>query len=267
MIKDITLGQYFPGNSVIHNMDPRMKLILTVVYIALLFTVKNFLGFAVMLVLLAVVIYLSSIPLKIVVKSVKPLLFIIVFTAIFNIFYGDGAPIFENVSFLSWLTWGGIKSAVFMAVRIILLIAGTSLLTYTTSPIMLTDAIERLILPLRYLKVPVHEFAMMMTIAMRFIPTLLDETEKIINAQKARGADFETGNIVRRAKALIPIMIPLIVSAFRRAEELADAMECRCYNGSAGRTRYKEYSFCLRDYMALVVFIFIFVLVILLNMI
>lgn len=267
MIKDITLGQYFPGNSVVHKMDPRMKLILTVVYIALLFTVKNFYGFAVMLALLGVVIYSSSIPLKIVAKSVKPLLFIILFTALFNIFYGDGAPVFENVAFLSWLTWGGIESAVFMAVRIILLIAGTSLLTYTTSPIMLTDAIERLILPLRYIKVPVHELAMMMTIAMRFIPTLLDETEKIINAQKARGADFETGNIIRRAKALIPIMVPLIVSAFRRAEELADAMECRCYNGSAGRTRYKEYSFYFRDYMSFAVFVISFAAVILLNLI
>lgn len=253
MIKDITIGQYFPGNSLIHRLDPRLKILLTVVYIVLLFLVENFIGFFIMGIFIGSVIYISKIPLKIVLKSIKPLLFIIVFTAVFNIFYGKGAPIFDNIAWLKWLTWDGVKNATFMAIRIILLIVGTSFMTYTTSPVMLTDAVERLISPLKYLKVPVHELAMMMTIAMRFIPTLIDETEKIINAQKARGADFETGNLIRRAKALIPILIPLIASAFRRADELADAMECRCYNGGEGRTRYKEYAFKSIDYVSIVI--------------
>ncbi len=267
MIKDITLGQYFPGNSVIHRMDPRMKILLTIVFITILFIVNNFFGFFVALLFLIVVTAISKIPIKIVLKSVKPLLFIIIFTALFNIFYGQGEPIFENISWLSWLTWNGIKRAAFMALRIVLLIIGTSFLTYTTSPIMLTDAVERLISPLKILKLPVHELAMMMTIAMRFIPTLIDETEKIMNAQKARGADFETGNIVRRAKSLIPILVPLIVSSFRRAEELADAMECRCYNGDNGRTRYKIYSFSTCDYLAALVVLILVAIIILFNVI
>ncbi len=266
MIKDITIGQYFPGDSQIHKMDPRMKIILTVFYIVILFCVENFLGFLAVFTLLSLVIYISKIPVKIVAKSIKPLMFIIIFTAVFNIFYGDGPAVFQNVSFLGWLTWEGIRNAAFMVIRITLLIMGTSFMTYTTSPVMLTDAIERLIMPLKYLKVPVHELAMMMTIAMRFIPTLIDETEKIMNAQKARGADFETGNIIRRAKALIPILIPLIVSAFRRAEELADAMECRCYNGGEGRTRYKIYSFSFRDYVAAALFLILTVLIIFFNL-
>lgn len=265
MIKDITIGQYFPGNSVIHKMDPRMKIILTIVYITALFLVKNFWGFLITGAFLAAVIFISKIPLKTVLKGVKPLTFIIVFTAFFNIFYGTGPSVAPNIAWLSWLKWEGLKNAAFMAIRIILLITGTSFMTYTTSPVMLTDAIERLLSPLKHIKVPVHELSMMMTIAMRFIPTLIDETEKITNAQKARGADFETGNIIRRAKALIPILIPLIVSAFRRAEELADAMECRCYNGGDGRTRYKIYNFSLRDYIAAFVVVFILASVIVIN--
>lgn len=251
MIKDITIGQFFPGDSFIHRLDPRLKIILTIVFAVLMFVAKNFLAFAVLAAFLSVIIYVSKIPVSIVLKSIKPLTFIIVFTAFFNIFYGKGAPVFESISWLSWFTWGGLRNAAFMVIRIVLLIIGTSFMTYTTSPVMLTDAVERLISPLKKINVPVHELAMMMTIAMRFIPTLIDETEKIMNAQKARGADFETGNIVRRAKALIPILIPLIVSAFRRADELADAMECRCYNGGDNRTRYKEYSFGKCDYIAL----------------
>lgn len=265
MLKDITIGQHFPGNSFVHNMDPRMKILLTIIYIVMLFIVSNFWGFLVAAALIITIILISKISVKIVLKSIKPLLFIIIFTAFFNIFYGGGPAVFPSVKWLSWLTWGGIENAAFMAVRIILLIIGTSFLTYTTSPVMLTDAVEKLIMPLKYIKVPVHEIAMMMTIAMRFIPTLIDETEKIINAQKARGADFETGNIIRRAKALIPIIIPLIVSSFRRAEELADAMECRCYNGDDNRTRYKIYSFSYRDYIALTIFAFIIAAIILLN--
>lgn len=253
MIKDITIGQYFPGNSVIHRMDPRMKIILTIVFITALFLVKSFFGFLITGLFLAAIIIISKISVKTVLKGIKPLLFIIVFTAFFNIFYGTGSAVFREIGWLSWLTWGGLERAAFMVIRIILLITGTSFMTYTTSPVMLTDAIERLLSPLKYLKVPVHELSMMMTIALRFIPTLIDETEKLTNAQKARGADFETGNLIRRAKALIPILIPLIVSAFRRAEELADAMECRCYNGGDGRTRYKTYNFSARDFIAAVI--------------
>lgn len=265
MLKDITLGQYFPGNSVLHRLDPRIKIVLTVFLIALLFLVKNFVGFAVVFVFMCILTALSHISPKVILKSIKPLLLIIIITAVFNIFYGGGEPVFENISWLSWLKWGGLKNAAFMGVRIILLIVCTSFMTYTTSPVMLTDAIERLMNPLKKIKVPVHEFAMMMTIALRFIPTLIDETEKIINAQKARGADFETGNLVRRAKALVPILIPLIVSAFRRAEELADAMECRCYHGGEGRTRYKIYNLKISDYVAIVITAVLFAAVILLN--
>ena len=265
MIKDITIGQFFPGNSVIHRLDPRFKLILTIVIASTLFMVDNFAGFGIIALVVVYITAVSKIKPSVIFKSIKPLLFVILFTAVFNIFYGKGPSVFPTVSWLSWLKWGGLENAAFMAIRIILLITVTSFLTYTTSPVMLTDAIERLLSPLKKIKVPVHEFAMMMTIALRFIPTLVDETEKIINAQKARGADFETGNIVRRAKALVPIMIPLIVSAFRRAEELADAMECRCYHGGEGRTRYKQYSPALRDFIATAVSVVIVAAVITLN--
>ena len=253
MLKDITLGQFFPGKSFIHAMDPRMKLILTVLYVVALFLVPDFWGFLIVAALIFLVAAFSKISIKVVLKGLKPLLFIIVFTALFNILYGGGEPLFPKVEWLFWLKTDGVKNALFMIIRIILLILGTSYLTYTTSPVMLTDALERLIRPLKIFRFPVHELAMMMTIALRFIPTLIDETDKIINAQKARGADFETGNIIRRAKALVPILIPLLVSAFRRAEELADAMECRCYHGGEGRTRYKVYSFGWRDLVAFLV--------------
>ncbi len=251
MLKDITIGQYFPGNSFIHRLDPRMKLMLTVLYVVSLFIVPNFWGFLVIGAVMALVVLNSGISLKVVFRGLRPLLFIIVFTAFFNILYGGGEPIFPNITWLSWIKTDGVRNALFMIIRIILLIMGTSYLTYTTSPVMLTDAMERVLRPLKVLHFPVHELAMMMTIALRFIPTLIDETDKIINAQKARGADFETGNIIRRAKALIPILIPLLISAFRRAEELADAMECRCYQGGEGRTRYKVYSLSWRDWLAL----------------
>ena len=251
MLKDITLGQFFPGESFMHKLDPRMKLILTVLYVVNLFLVPDFWGFLIVGALMLLVIVFSGISLKVVLRGMKPILFVVVFTAFFNIFYGGGAPLFPNIGWLSWLKTEGVKNAAFMIIRIILLIMGTSYLTYTTSPVMLTDAIERLFSPLKVFRLPVHELAMMMTIALRFIPTLIDETDKIINAQKARGADFETGNIVRRAKSLVPILIPLLISAFRRAEELADAMECRCYHGGKGRTRYKVYHFGWRDWFAL----------------
>ena len=266
MIKDITIGQYFPGESVVHRLDPRTKVLGTIVYMVSLFLVKNGIGFVLAGGLIFALILLSRIPLKVVLKGIKPLAFIIVFTAAFNIFYGSGDVIFANVGWLQWLTWGGVRNAVFMAVRIILLVLGTSFMTYTTSPILLTGAIESLLAPFKLVKVPVHELAMMMTIALRFIPTLIDETDKIINAQKARGADFETGNIFRRAKALIPILIPLIISAFRRAEELADAMECRCYHGGKNRTKYKVFHFALRDAGAALVMALLVAGIVLINL-
>lgn len=265
MLKDITIGQFFPGNSFMHRLDPRMKLLLTMLYIVMLFLVPDFWGFLVTGIILAMVVVFSGISLKVVFRGLRPLLFIIVFTAFFNVLYGGGDPIFPNIAWLAWIKTDGLRNALFMIIRIVLLILGTSYLTYTTSPVMLTDAIERLLRPLKIFRFPVHELAMMMTIALRFIPTLIDETDKIINAQKARGADFETGNIIRRAKALIPILIPLLISAFRRAEELADAMECRCYHGGDGRTRFKVYSLSWRDWLALFVVVLAFVAVILMK--
>jgi energy-coupling factor transport system permease protein len=264
MLRDITIGQFFPGNSVIHRLDPRMKIILTALYIALLFTASNFIGLIVGVVFLLFVIPISKIPMKMILKSLKPIIPIIIFTTILNLFFVTG----DDILFRWWIfkiTTDGVKMTVFMIVRIICLIAGTSLLTYTTSPITLTDAIERLLSPLKKIKVPVHELAMMMTIALRFIPTLIEETDKIMAAQKARGADIETGGIMKRAKALIPILIPLFVSAFRRAEELALAMECRCYRGGEGRTRLKQLKTAQRDYISLIITLIFFALVIVAN--
>lgn len=250
MLRDITLGQYFPGESVIHRLDPRVKIILTFSYIILLFAAKGIVGYAIMLAVLCTVVGISGIKVRVVLRSMKPLLFIIAFTAILNMFYTPGKELWRFWIFR--ITREGIETAVFMALRIAMLIAGTFvLLTYTTSPIMLTDGIESLLRPLQQLHLPVHELAMMMTIALRFIPTLIEETDKIISAQKARGADFETGNLLQRAKALVPILVPLFVSAFRRADELAIAMECRCYRGGESRTRLKELRMTRLDYGAL----------------
>lgn len=240
MLKDISIGQYFPGKSVIHRIDPRIKIILTVAYIVMLFLIKNALAFIVAIAFLIFVIKLAKIPISVVMKSIKPIIPLVLFTSILNMFFitGDTQPLF---SWWIFTMYGeGLRLAIVMAIRIFCLIIGASLLTYTTSPIALTDAIERLFKPLKYIRFPVHEMAMMMTIALRFIPTLIEETDKIMSAQKARGADLETGSIVKRAKALVPILIPLFVSAFRRAEELALAMECRCYQGGDGRTRMKQ---------------------------
>lgn len=250
MIRDITLGQYFPGASLLHKMDPRAKILLMIVYVVTLFLAKTAAAYLFLLVATATVIALTRISLKFYLRGLKPLLFIMAFTAILNMLYSDGEPIFTFWVFS--VSWQGIFSAVFMVIRIVMMVLTMSVLTYTTSPLLLTGGLERLMMPLSYLKVPVHDFAMMMTIALRFIPTLLEETEKIMNAQKARGADFESGSLVRRAKAMIPILIPLFVSAFRRAEELAVAMECRCYDGSfSGRTRFVEYLFSWVDLAAL----------------
>ena len=264
MLKDITIGQFFPGKSVVHRLDPRMKIILTGIYIVLLFLAKSIFALSVGIVFMLGAFLISQIPLRLMAKSIKPIIPIIIFTAVLNLFFittGDTLLHFWIIK----ITTGGVKTSVFMVVRIICLIIGTSLLTYTTSPIALTDAIERLLSPLKKIKVPVHELSMMMTIALRFIPTLIEETDKIMSAQKARGADMETGSLIQRAKALVPILIPLFVSAFRRAEELAMAMECRCYHGGEGRTRLIQLRAAPRDFAALLVTALFLAGVILIN--
>ena len=225
MLRDITIGQHFPGNSLVHRFDPRLKLVLTIAYIVLLFAASNPLGLTLSILFLGVMYKVAKIPVKMIGKSLKPILPIIIFTAVLNLFFvsGEGEPLVHF--WILNIYAEGVRYAVLMAVRVMALIAGTSLLTYTTSPIVLTDAIEQLLKPLGKLHFPVHELAMMMTIALRFIPTLLDETDKIMKAQQARGADFDTGNLIQKAKSLIPILVPLFISAFRRAEELAMAME------------------------------------------
>ncbi len=248
MLKDITLGQFFPGNSVVHKMDPRTKLVMLVVYIVALFVAVNWISYGVMFAFLALSIGISRIPVKSIVRGMKPLVFILIFTGILNIFFTDGEKVlvsFWNIT----IYWEGLQRAGFMMIRILMLIAGTFLLTYTTSPIALTDGLESLLNPLKVIKVPVHELAMMMCIALRFIPTLIEETDKIMSAQKARGADFETGKLIERVKALIPILVPLFISAFRRADELATAMECRCYQGGEGRTKMKLLRYMRRDFV------------------
>ena len=249
MLKAITLGQFFPGKSPIHRMDPRTKLILTVVYIVALFLAENWFSYLLMMVFLVSCIKISAIPPKSIVRGMKPLVLILVFTAVLNLFYTDGGVVLVHIGSLA-ITTEGLKRAFFMIWRILMLISGTFLLTYTTSPISLTDGLESLMNPLKKLHVPVHELAMMMCIALRFIPTLIEETDKIMNAQKARGADFENGSIIQRAKALVPVLVPLFISAFRRADELATAMECRCYQGGEGRTKMKLLRFSRVDIQA-----------------
>ncbi|MCD7731385.1 MAG: energy-coupling factor transporter transmembrane protein EcfT [Oscillospiraceae bacterium] len=265
MLKDITIGQYFPGKSPVHRLDPRFKIIITAVFIVMLFSADNFLGLAAGCAFLIISFLISEIPLRLMMKSIKPIVPIILFTTILNLFFLDGVTLFK-LGFIK-VTYEGLETSAFMIVRIIALIMGSSLLTYTTSPITLTDAIERLLAPLGRLKFPVHELAMMMTIALRFIPTIIEETDRIMSAQKARGADMESGGLLQRAKALTPILIPLFVSAFRRAEELALAMECRCYHGGDGRTRLKELKSKSADYIAMGISLIFLDLVILLNII
>ncbi len=248
MISDITLGQFFPGESVIHRLDPRTKIILAIIFIVAVFLASTLMAFIALILFTVLMTLASGISFKIILKGIKPIIIVLIFTAVINVFLtkGSSEPL---VSF--WIIEiykEGIIRAVFMALRVIILIIGTStLLTYTTSPIALTDGIESLLSPLKKIKVPVHLFAMMMTIALRFIPTLVEETEKIMNAQKSRGADFSSGGLIKRAKALIPIIIPLFVSSFKRAEELATAMECRCYRGDKNRTKLVKLSYKLRD--------------------
>ena len=264
MLKDITLGQYFPGNSFVHKMDAMIKLIITFAYLILIFMVQNFYGYAVIAVFVSIVILISKVPVKFVIKGLRPILIFIIFTAFLNLFMTGGEQVIWQWRFLR-LTREGISYCVSMILRIVFLVTGTSMLTYVTSPIALTDGIERLLKPLEKLGFPTHELAMMMSIALRFIPVLLEETDKIMKAQTARGADFETGSLVRRAKALIPLLVPLFISAFRRADELAVAMECRCYRGGAGRTRLHKAKIGLRDCAACVIMGLFMVGLIILN--
>ncbi|MDE6729048.1 MAG: energy-coupling factor transporter transmembrane protein EcfT, partial [Oscillospiraceae bacterium] len=249
MIKDITIGQFFPGESVIHRMDPRAKMLLDILYLVILFTAQTFTGLLSAMLFMVVCYVLANIKLIMILKSIKPILPLMIFTAVLNLLFIKGKePLF------SWWIISvypeGVRTSLFMVLRIFALIVGMSLLTYTTSPIMLTDAIERLLSPLKKVKFPVHELAMMMTIALRFIPTLIEETDKIMSAQKARGADMESGGLIQRAKSLIPVLIPLFVSSFKRANELATAMECRCYHGGEGRTRLNTLKAAPRDFVA-----------------
>ena len=247
MLRDITIGQHFPGNSVLHRCDPRLKLVATIAYIMVLFVAPNPLGLALSIALLAALYKVAKIPGKLILKSLKPIVPIVLFTAVLNLFFvtGEGEPLVHI--WVLKIYGEGIRYAILLTVRVCALIAGTSLLTYTTSPIVLTDAIENLLRPLAKIHFPVHELAMMMTIALRFIPTLIEETEKIMNAQKARGAMIDNGTFTQRIKALVPVLIPLFISAFRRADELAMAMECRCYHGGEGRTRLKQLKFTAED--------------------
>lgn len=264
MIKDITIGQYYSANSVVHRMDARMKIVLTFALIISIFLCKSIPSLALIVLITVALILVSRVPLKMVLKSVKPIAVIVIFTGLLNLFYVRGGTPLLDWHFIH-ITSKGIFTAVFMAIRIICLVIISSLLTYTTTPTMLTDAIERLLSPLKIFKVPVHTLAMMMTLALRFIPTLVDEIDRITNAQKARGADLESGGIVEKIKALIPIIVPLFVSAIRRAYELADAMDCRCYVGGEGRTRMKKMKLSARDFISLAITAAVITGIVLLN--
>ena len=259
-IKDITLGQYYPGDSVVHKLDPRTKLIGTILFLVSLFVVKNFTGFAFCAVCLAILVKISGVPFKYMARGLKAVMFLIVFTAIINLFMTPGDPIWRFG--ILKIAREGVYRACFMAIRLVMLIFGSSLLTLTTKPVALTDGMERLLSPLGKIGLPSHELAMMMTIALRFSPTLLDETDKIMKAQTARGADFESGNLLQRAKGLIPLLVPLFVSAFRIAADLAMAMEARCYRGGDGRTRMNGMAFHNCDRIAAVILVLYFAAVI-----
>lgn len=260
MLRDITLGQYYSSDSVIHRLDPRVKIVAALLFIVELFLVKTFIGFAVCAGVLAVVVLLSGVPLKFILRGLKPILLILLFTFFLNIFMVPGTVIWK-LGFLQ-VTLEGLKLALFMSVRLILLIIGSSMLTLTTTPLQLTDGLEMLFTPLRAIKVPTHELAMTMSIALRFIPTLLEETDKIMKAQQARGADFESGNFINRAKALVPVLLPLFISAFRIAQDLSFAMEARCYRGGIGRTRMHKMKLGAADYAALAFVVAFFVLIV-----
>jgi len=263
LIKDITLGQFFPGNSVIHKIDPRVKILLIIAYIVFLFVANNFVSLGFMVLVTVAIVLLTKIPVKMYFKGLKAIMFIILFTSVLNMFYGSGEPIWQW-GFLK-ITLNGISNAVFISIRIVALIFISCVLTYTTSPTDLTDALERLMKPLTVFHIKVHEIAMMMTIALRFVPTLLEETDKIMNAQKARGANMDSGGLIKRVKAMMPVLVPLLVSSFNRAYELAVAMECRCYRGGAGRTRMKVLKAETKDAVAVAVSVFVLAGVIVCN--
>ncbi|MCI8477216.1 MAG: energy-coupling factor transporter transmembrane protein EcfT [Oscillospiraceae bacterium] len=250
-LRDITLGQYFPGDTPIHRLDPRTKILLVVLFITAVLLAKTAAAYLFLLAVLAVVVFLSKVGMKALIRGMRPVLMIVTITGLLNLFYtpGEGEPLVQVWIFRIYME--GIFATIFMVLRIALLISCTFLLTYTTSPILLTDGLEKLLGPLKRLKVPVHELAMMMSIALRFIPNLIEETDKIMSAQKARGADFDTGGLMDKAKALVPLLVPLFISAFRRADELAVAMECRCYHGGEGRTRLRQLRFQPADWLAL----------------
>lgn len=254
MLNDVIFGQYYPQKSFVHRMDPRAKIVLMIAYIVAIFVADNFFGLAAVTLFLIVTVIFSRVPFGSVLRSVKMILFLIIFTAILNLFFysTEGVHLIWQWGILA-LSWESSVNMIFLAFRLFLLVMGTSILTLTTAPVELTDGIESLLKPLKYIKFPVHELALIMSIALRFIPTLMDETNRIIAAQKARGADFETGGLFKRAKAMIPVLIPLLVSAFRRAEELGDAMDARCYSGAKGRTKYKKLTFSWRDLLGLLV--------------
>lgn len=262
MIKDITIGQFFPGESILHRSDPRTKIILTLFYMAAVFLTDSYMGFLAISLFTILIVISSDIPIRYTLKGLKPVMIIVIFTAIINIFSTKGTPIYD-VGLLRYITYEGIDITIKMTLRLSLLIIGASMLTLTTTPILLTDAVEKLMGPAKRLGVPVHEIAMMMTIALRFIPTLLEETDKIMKAQSARGADFDTGNLVQRAKSFVPVLVPLFISAFRRADELATAMEARCYRGSEGRTRMKQLMFTKADiFISVIMTIFLAALIV-----
>lgn len=263
MIGDITIGQYFPGNSPLHRMDARMKTVLVFFLMVAVFFCKSFASIAVATIFTLVTVFISQINFKVILNGMRPILFIVIFTAILNLFYGTGDPIFK-LGFIK-ITESGINNAVFMALRIIILVVTGLMLTYTTTPTQLTDAMESLMKPLRVFKLDTHSLAMTMTIALRFIPILIEEVEKITAAQKSRGADMENGTLIKRVKALVPVLIPLFISSFRRANELADAMECRCYRGGEGRTKMKVSRLTNLDYFSMCVVIFYFAAVIALK--
>ena len=261
MIRDITIGQYYPANSKLHRLDPRVKIMCTLVYLISLFLLQNIYGYIIATVFLVAVISISKVPFRFIVKGLKPIIMLLMITVLFNLFLTRTGEVIFSVWIIK-ITDEGLRTAVLMAVRLIYLILGSSIMTFTTTPNALTDGIERLLWPLRKIKLPVHEIAMMMSITLRFIPILLEETDKIMKAQLARGADLESGNIIQKAKAMIPILVPLFVSAFRRANDLAMAMEARCYRGGEGRTKMKPLTYKNRDYVAYAITILYVVLAI-----
>lgn len=267
MLNDVTFGQYYPTKSFVHNMDPRAKIVFIIAYIVAIFLADNFFALAAVTLFLIVAVLFSRVPFGRVLRSVKMILFLIIFTAILNLFFYSSSEELHMIwewKFIS-VSWEAIINMIFLAFRLFLLVMGTSILTLTTTPVALTDGIESLLTPLKWIRLPVHELALIMSIALRFIPTLMDETNRIVAAQKARGANFDTGGLIKRAKAVVPILIPLLVSAFRRAEDLGDAMDARCYSGAKGRTKYKKLTFTWRDLIGLLLFAALIAGVVLLN--